>query len=252
MPRKARNIQPLTSYHIMVQGINKEHIFKEDKYKKKYLSILKRNLDEFHVKLISYCIMINHAHLLFYAEDDFSISEIMQRVNLSFSIYYNDKNDRVGYVFRDRFLSQEIFDYDQLKVCISYIHNNPVKANIVKSPDLYYFSSYNEYRVKKSNYIDFDLISLLFQNDVHDIWNLVDDDTFSLKEPDNYDKAIYYRDVISKVEIFRILKDKELLKRFLRVSKEKYFVPNAELASILNVSKSTIKNWLVKMNSIEE
>ncbi len=244
MPREARRLKALKSYHVMVQGINKEHIFKDEQSKQKYLFILKKQLNFYGIKLIAYCIMINHAHLLLYSEDSYSISDLMHMVNGMYSQYYNERMARVGFVFRDRFLSQEIFDYNQFKVCIAYIHNNPVKANIVKSPDKYPFSSYNDYRKGYSGLIDFDLIRFLFKDDdPSDIWNYLEDSKFKLKEFEYYDKETFYSDVVRKIDIMKVLKDKEILKRFLIACKDNYFVPYKELSEILNVSKTTICKW---------
>lgn len=48
----------------MVQGINKENIFYQEIYIKKYLKFLKENQEKNNIKTIAYCIMKNHAHLL--------------------------------------------------------------------------------------------------------------------------------------------------------------------------------------------
>ncbi len=57
----------------------------------------------------------------------------MRNLNQSFSQYYNKLNDRVGTIFRNRFQSEVITDQKYLQNCISYIHNNPVKACICKN-----------------------------------------------------------------------------------------------------------------------
>lgn len=41
-----------------------------------------------------------------------------------FAIYYNELLNRVGFVFRDRFKSEAIYDKYYLHNCIKYIHNN--------------------------------------------------------------------------------------------------------------------------------
>lgn len=247
MPRKARNPKLLTAYHIMVQGLNKEKIFDNDKDKMKYLYILKEKLDEYKVKLISYCIMNNHAHLLIYNEDFYGISKLMHKVNAIFSMYYNLKNNRIGFVFRDRFLSQEIYSYDQLIVCIQYIHNNPVKAKIVKTPDKYAFSSYIDLKYEKSKFIDIDLIRFLFDKKCFvDIWKFNNCNDFKLVEPNIYDRELFYSEIVNKINPKRVMDDDATIKRFLICCKEKYFVPNNEIAEALNVNKSTITRWIKK------
>ena len=52
--------------------------------------------------------------------------------------YYMLKN-------KDRYKSEPIGDMEHLLNCIKYIHENPVKANIVKECNQYIYSSYNEF-----------------------------------------------------------------------------------------------------------
>ncbi len=61
------------------------------------------------------------------------------------------KMKEYGYVFRDRYKSEPILDKRQLIQCIKYIHQNPVKANMVKQIDEYPYSSYYFYQNRKIN-----------------------------------------------------------------------------------------------------
>ena len=125
--------------------IGEESIFGEERHIKKYKEIIFDKLKDVPVTILAYCIMHNHSHLLIYSENPKEISKFMQKVNTTYSMYYNKINNRVGYVFRNRFKSQEIFNQGQLYTCLRYIHNNPVKANITKTMQEYEHSSYNEF-----------------------------------------------------------------------------------------------------------
>ena len=65
MPRKSRCSIISSFVHVMVQGINKESIFVEDKSKKKYLNFLFKNLKDYEINTIAFCVMGNHTHCLF-------------------------------------------------------------------------------------------------------------------------------------------------------------------------------------------
>lgn len=131
----------------MVQGINKEYIFGKPKEAEKFKEIILRKLEQSNVIILAYCIMGNHAHILIYSEKSENISKYMQKVNTTYSQFYNKETRRVGYVFRDRYCSQDILNERQLYNCLRYIHNNPVKAKIVKCMEDYEYSSYKEYKV---------------------------------------------------------------------------------------------------------
>lgn len=161
MPRIARNSFSNHFFHIITQGINKECIFNSKHNKEKYLHFLLTKLYQSNVKLLAYCIMDNHVHHLMYTENISEISSLMKSVNTSYAIYYNKTLDRVGYVFRNRFLSEPILDQKHLFSCLTYIHNNPVKAGIVKNIDSYIYSSYSNY-IFKNGIVNDNTLNLLF------------------------------------------------------------------------------------------
>ena len=65
MPRTARNLVNSGFYHIMVRGVNKDIIFKDDEDRKMYLRLLRYYISKFNCKVHAYCLMDNHIHILF-------------------------------------------------------------------------------------------------------------------------------------------------------------------------------------------
>lgn len=145
MSRLPRMYLNTTYFHVIVQGINKEKIFSKEFYKNIYLEKLLSKQINYKISIIAYCIMDNHAHVLIHTDKPHNLSNYMRSINISYSRFYNKAENRVGYVFRDRFLSEPISDQSYLITCIRYIHNNPVKAKIVSSPNEYIYSSFNDY-----------------------------------------------------------------------------------------------------------
>ncbi|MDR7870749.1 MAG: transposase [Tissierellaceae bacterium] len=144
MPRPPRYKSDSGIYHIMIRGVNKMNLFQYKYEKLKFLEIVSRMKSQQEYLLYAYCIMDNHAHLLLKEEME-PVSMSMKRIAISYSYYYNKKEDRVGPVFQGRFRSEAIDNDAYLLECIRYIHNNPVKAHMVSNPSDYKFSSYNIY-----------------------------------------------------------------------------------------------------------
>ncbi|MCL2144865.1 MAG: transposase, partial [Endomicrobia bacterium] len=145
MPRTARKNFDGKYFHIMVQGIAKENIFSDDNTKGYYLSCMQNAAEKNPVAILGFCVMSNHAHLLLSAENISIAAKYMKLVNVEYARYYNTINQRVGYVFRDRFKSEVIQDKKYLLNCLVYIHNNPVEAKIVDRAQDYNYSSYTNY-----------------------------------------------------------------------------------------------------------
>lgn len=108
--RRARRDINSHFVHIIVQGIEKQYIFEKEIFKQKYLSLLKENIEEYEIKLIAYTIMDNHAHICIYFENIQNVSKFMHKVNSLFASYYNFIQKRVGYLFRNRYYTQEVQD----------------------------------------------------------------------------------------------------------------------------------------------
>lgn len=159
MPRFPRNYTNTPFFHIITQGINKSYIFTNVEDIKYYIKLIYKLSKEHKIKIIAYCIMNNHAHMLIEAEDLNELSKYMQRLNCTYGKYYNRKYNRVGYVFRDRYKSEGIYSEEQLYNCIKYIYDNPVKAGICTEAKDYPYSNYkniNKEIKEKYTFMDVD------------------------------------------------------------------------------------------------
>lgn len=189
--------------------------------------------------------MDNHAHLCIYHEDIKDVSKFMHRINSNFASYYNFIEDRVGYLFRNRFYSQEIFDKEQLFNVIAYIHNNPLKARMVENLEDYKYSSYNQFKNKK---IDKDIISLVFETENYmDIFNYMHKNYNELIVSDiKEDKKYNCEKIIEKycsqknISIEYIKYNSEMLIEIIKILKTKCDLTNKEISNILKVNKNRV------------
>ncbi len=245
MPRIARNQIQTTFFHNMTQGINKEYIFEENRCKKKYMELLQKEVNEFDIKLIAFTIMDNHAHILLYTENINHMSLFMKNINAKFAMYYNYIYKRVGIVFRNRYKSQPILSEKQLLNCIRYIFNNPVRAKIVLNPEEYVYSNFQEFK-KKDNILDEIYKKINYSIKFPKINNeklILESDFLDTSE----DKEIFIKQLINNYEkehnltICRNRKDMENIVKYI---KREVNVSNIALADILQLSKSTIAQYL--------
>lgn len=154
MPRKPRIQQPGMIHHVIVRGNNQESIFREDADKIRYLQLVNRYKERHLFKLLAYCIMDNHIHLLI-KQGNMSLSKSMQGIQQSFTQYYNTKYNCIGHVFHQRFKSFPVDDDAYLLALIAYIHNNPKVAGVVNDLGNYKWSSHIEIiRPSKKNIAD--------------------------------------------------------------------------------------------------
>ena len=95
--------------------------------------------------IYAYCLMPNHVHLLI-AEKDWRVGEVVKSIASCYVLYYNKKYGRIGHLLQDRFKSEPCNDSGYFITLFRYIHQNPVKAGLVKAAKDYEFSSWgNDY-----------------------------------------------------------------------------------------------------------
>lgn len=92
------------------------------------------------VKIMAYCIMPNHIHMLIWSEQGVNCKKFLHRVNSISS----KKLQQGGGFWKERprvfpIYSREVFD-----IKLEYIHNNPVKAGLIEHPAEWLHSSYNQ------------------------------------------------------------------------------------------------------------
>jgi len=151
-------------YHIFNRGNDKRDIFLDNSDFQFYLRRLITCLSKFEFSLICYCLMPNHVHLLLQQNSEVPSSKLISSLHTSYSMYFNMKYKHIGHVFESRF-KQKLIESDEYLIHLSrYIHLNPVEAGLVKKPETYKWSSYNNYLVNEEGLIDNSIIMNFFKD----------------------------------------------------------------------------------------
>ncbi len=248
MPRLKRILIKENKFlHIMVQGINRERIFKKDNQKKEYIKLLKEYSEKYKINVIAYCVMDNHVHILVNYMEIEDIIKFMQKINTIYAIYYNKNQNRVGYVYRDRYKSQVIKDRKHFINCIIYIHNNPVKAQICSDASQYVYSSYNSLYKNKEMIENIFLNKALYKN-MHMKENEQEDYYIETKEDNEIQYTKYIELFLEKrnVCICEINNNDELIKEISQVLKHRYNLSYKTIEDLIKVHREKIRRILLK------
>lgn len=97
------------------------------------------------VRIVSYCIMPTHFHMILQQLKDDGISTYMRIVLDSYTKYFNLRNLRKGPLWVGRFKNRLIQSDEELLHVTRYIHLNPTSAGLVKKAEFWEYSSYKEY-----------------------------------------------------------------------------------------------------------
>ena len=139
MRRRGTEFDIPAYYHIYNRGAGKRKIFIDARDKQKFIALMARYLDEnvyirgdgmpyekSDAKVIAYCLMGNHFHLLLYQESNTDdIRRFVKSLTSAYARYYNLRHKNSGYLFEGAFRAKRITSDMYLQHITRYIHLNP-------------------------------------------------------------------------------------------------------------------------------
>jgi len=150
MARKLRVQLPGLTYHVTSRCIEWRGMLQEDYFKAIFAEILRKAKEKYHFKLIAYCIMDNHIHLVIHTvEDGAPISRIVQYIKARFAEMYNKITGRTGPFWNERY-KDSIVQFARNGVhyllwLLWYLAYNPVRKRMCVSPLKHKYSSIQAY-----------------------------------------------------------------------------------------------------------
>jgi putative transposase len=142
MPRKPRFYLPGVPAHLIQRGNDRQPVFFDSDDNLAYLWWLKEACDRHGCAIHAYVLMTNHVHLLLTPETKESIGRVFQDIGRHYVGYFNRRYGRSGTLWEGRHKGSLISNTNYFLLCSRYIELNPVRAGMVRSPDLYPWSSY--------------------------------------------------------------------------------------------------------------
>lgn len=144
MARPLRVEFPEAFYHVTSRGNERKVVFRSTRDREKFLSYLESAHHRYGAVIHVYCLMENHYHLLLETPRG-NLSQILHHINGAYTTYFNIKRGRSGHLFQGRFKGILVERDAYCEELSRYIHLNPVRAGLAKSPSEYQWSSYRHY-----------------------------------------------------------------------------------------------------------
>jgi len=166
LARPLRVEYPKAFYHIIQRGNERGKIFTSDSDRERFLNYLEDLNIRYRIIFHTYCLMDNHYHLLIETPEA-NLIKAMHSLSTSYTTYFNKRNKRSGHLFQGRYKSILIQADEYLHHLSRYIHLNPVRANLVRDPEEYRWSSYGFFisKVKTPTWLKTDFILCCFDKD---------------------------------------------------------------------------------------
>ncbi|VAX35234.1 hypothetical protein MNBD_UNCLBAC01-1692 [hydrothermal vent metagenome] len=144
MSRQARIIYEGAYYHVINRGQAKRKIYLDKADYKTFLNVLRNACEVYGVRIVAYCLMGNHYHILVHTPDA-NLPDFMRQLNGVYTQIFNQRHKGDGSLFKGRYKANVVQEGAYLLRLIRYIHLNPVKAKIVEKCADYAYSSHDCY-----------------------------------------------------------------------------------------------------------
>jgi putative transposase len=133
------------AYFITSVTYLRQRFFVDDDNCNILLRVLQFYRDRLNFSIFGYVILPDHFHAVIQVPEDKSISTIMHSTKRGSAYQINQSSNRRGPVWQAGYYEHVIRDEKDLKGRLDYIHNNPLKAGLVKELEEYKYSSYRCY-----------------------------------------------------------------------------------------------------------
>jgi len=118
-------------YHVLNRGNGRSDVFHKDDDYAAFLKLLCQASERVPMRLLAYCLMPNHFHLVVWTLEDRDLSRWMQWLLTSHVRRYHRHYDSSGHVWQGRFKAFPIEDDEHLLTVMRYVERNPVRAKTI-------------------------------------------------------------------------------------------------------------------------
>lgn len=143
MPRLPRVDVGNEIYHVINRANARLPIFFEEEDFRLFEGILEEAQEKYNMRILAYCLMPNHFHLVLYPRDDNDLQKFMQWLTLTHTQRWHAKNSTAGtgHLYQGRYKSFIVEGDNHLLAVIRYVERNPLRAKLVTKIENWDFSS---------------------------------------------------------------------------------------------------------------
>ena len=131
MPRPRRVTPAGYCYHVLNRGNARQRVFHKEADYQAFLRLFNEAQDRCAMRLLAYCLMPNHFHLVLWPHGDGDVSRWMQWIQTTHVRRYHEHYHTTGHVWQGRFKAFPIQEGDHLLTVLRYVERNPFRAGLV-------------------------------------------------------------------------------------------------------------------------
>ena len=130
-------------YHVINRANARMRVFFAEKDYILFENVLEEAQERFSMRILAYCLMPNHFHLVLYPQNDGDMSKFMQWLTLTHTQRWHQAKSTkgTGHLYQGRYKSFLIQEDNYLLSAIRYVERNPLRAKLVRKAESWRFGS---------------------------------------------------------------------------------------------------------------
>jgi putative transposase len=143
MSRPARRSLGGIVYHVLNRAHNRVMLFGSSQDYAAFENLLVESYQRDPIRILAYCLMPNHWHLVLWPEKDGQLSGFLQWLTGTHARRWRLSHESVGlgYVYQDRYKSFPVEEDEHLLTVCRYVERNPLTAKLVRRAEQWRWSS---------------------------------------------------------------------------------------------------------------
>jgi putative transposase len=145
MPRTARIAPGDWIFHALNRANGHELLFDSPAAYREFLQIVEETAQADGMRVLAYCAMPNHWHMLLWPRRDGDLARFVHRISLRHTIRWHIRRQTTGrgHLYQARYKSFAVHSDRHLLAVCRYIERNPLRARLVTRSELWPWSSAN-------------------------------------------------------------------------------------------------------------
>jgi len=143
MPRRLRCNTGGYAYHALNRAVGRATRFRKEGDYAAFEQVLRQAKEGQPIRLLAYCLMPNHWHLVLWPEQDGDLSEFLRWLTVTHTQRYRAhyRNAGAGPLYQGRFKSFPAQEDEHLLTLVRYVERNPLRAGLVRRAETWRWSS---------------------------------------------------------------------------------------------------------------
>ena len=130
MPKRLREASGGVIYHVLNRAVGRMKLFEKERDYLAFEKVLAETYERTAIRILAYCVMPNHWHLLLWPREDGELSEVMRWLTVTHTQRWHSHFHTAGTgpVYQGRFKSFPVQSDEHFLTVARYVERNALRA----------------------------------------------------------------------------------------------------------------------------